>query len=159
MSTKAVASVSYNTLETVSFTQDGASGTYSLGTRETLTPSTSPKAQYTINFSGKALSAGAYTLDLTAGPDGGSLSSYYLRSITVENPVANAASITLDVGASNGINFGGAAGDNITIPSGGSLSLRHGAAGTVVDATHKTIDITSSNATAVFNVCVVAGSN
>lgn len=158
MSTKSVSAVTLNA-DTISGTVDGATFTISTNDRVSLNSTTAPKAEKAISGNNAQLSSGTYSLDLTSGPDGGSLSSYYLRSIYLECPDTNTSVVRFDVGASNGISFAGASTNDITVAPGGHIKIYLGAQGEVVDSTHKIIDVTSSDADAYFSIRVTAGAN
>jgi len=138
---------------------DGATFTIATNSRVSLNSTTAPKVEKAITGDNVQLSSGTYSLDLTSGPDGGSLSSYYLRTIYIECPDSNSSVVRFDVGASNGISFAGATTNDITVPPGGHLKIYLADQGEVVDSTHKIIDVTSSDSDAYFSIRVTAGAN
>jgi hypothetical protein len=109
----------------------------------------------------KALAAGVYTLDLRAltGPNGVALDLNGLKVkgiIIVANP-ANTAGIVVKDGATNGyLIWGSATGENTVWP-GFPIEQIFGNNLAAVSATVKTIDFSSSQADAEFEIILVAG--
>lgn len=122
----------------------------------TLTASTTPAATK-VAEGNLALTAGAYTIDLTSltGTNGASVTfnGLTVRNILIRNK--GAAAMTFAKGASNGYTGFGSA-FSITIPSGGVMSLYTHTLSGAVGGSSKTIDVTGTG-TQTFDIIVTAG--
>lgn len=122
----------------------------------TLTASTTPAAAK-VAEGNLALTAGAYTIDLTnlTGTNGASVTfnGLTVRNILIRNK--GAASMTFAKGASNGYpGFGSSF--SVTIPPGGVMSIYNHTLSSAVGGSAKTIDVTGTG-TQTFDIIVTAG--
>lgn len=121
-----------------------------------LTASSTPAATKVFEDN-LALSAGAYTIDLTSltGVNGASVtfSGLTVRNILIRNK--GAASMTFAKGATNGYTGFGSA-FSLTIPAGGVASIYNHTLSSAVGGSAKTIDVTGTG-TQTFDVIITAG--
>lgn len=121
---------------------------------------TSGKADVVYSDPAKTLGASAsvsYDLSgsLTNGIGGAAVFAK-VKVIAVKN--SGAGAITIERPASNGLPFFDAAGDAITIPSGGSVTLHNPTGWTVTAGTGDLIDITADGSGATFAILIVGTS-
>ena len=127
------------------------------GKSVTLNSASTPAAAYVASGT-QALTAGAYTIDLTSLPATGggtqSFSTKKLRGYLLDNPSTNSGTFTFTIGASNGHTIGTNWKETL-LPGQAVLKYMY-TGGETIDATHKTLDVTGSG-TESFNFRLVAG--
>lgn len=105
------------------------------------------------------MTAGAATVDLTSliGPGGGaeSFSGLKLQVMQLYAPESNANPVTLEVGASNGYEFAGAA-FSVTLSPGQRLLFEANDQAPDVSGSAKTFDLTGTGSQ-VLHMCLLAG--
>jgi len=110
-------------------------------------------------FCSVALAAGAATVDLTSlttvSGRNFSLSGLKVRQMKLTNPSANANAITIAKGAANGYT-GFDAAFKITLQPGQSWLFDDAGNGVLVDATHKTLDLTGTG-TQALQIAITGG--
>ena len=80
-----------------------------------------------------------------------------LQIIAIECPVTNTAAVSFDVGAAQGYEFMGSATDFVTIGPGCSFMMSFNDNLADISASLKSIDVTSTDIDAWFNITLVAG--
>lgn len=127
-------------------------------TQKTLTASTSPPVTLTVVIE-QALTAGAATIDLEnlVGSNDGAISLTGLRvqCLKFRNKSANAADMTLDIGAANGYDGFGAA-FSVTLAPGGEVTLYTNDRGSDISATKSDLDL-SGTGVEIAELVIVAG--
>ncbi len=107
------------------------------------------------------LSSGTYSIDLTGLTDvkGDSLdfTGLKVQLIAVKCPGTNTDTVTVDVGSSNGYEFGGESTSEITLTAGGVMVYFSPDKLDDVSTTAKTIDLSSSDQDATVKMLIVAG--
>ncbi len=113
---------------------------------------------YSDRFS---LSSGSATLDLTsltdAKGDALDLTGLKVQLIAVQCASGNTDAVTVDVGTSNGYEFGGDSTSEMSVQQGGTLVFYAPETLDDVGASDKTIDFSSSDEDASVDVLIVAG--
>lgn len=108
-----------------------------------------------------ALTAGTVTIDLTALPRGNlpnlDLTGLKVQAIKFFAASANTAAITIADGATNGYNVLGDASGQVTLGAGGEVGFFCSEFLDDVATADATIDVTSSDVDAIFDVLILAG--
>lgn len=106
------------------------------------------------------LSAGAATVDLSALTHPIAtldLTGLKVQAIKIAAASANTAAITASDGATNGYNIFGDASGQVTIAAGGEVVFYNPEGNPDVGAAAKTIDFSSGDTDAIFDIMVIAG--
>ncbi len=103
-----------------------------------------------ISADNQALTAGAYTLDLTACAKSGgttqTLTGLKMRAYLFRAPLTNTGVIVITKGASNGLTVGGTALWKEALQPGDKVVKWLDDGGETIDGTHKTLDVTGTGA-------------
>lgn len=138
-----------------------ASVTSSAQAKPTLSTSTTPAVSKVWGDT-LVLSSGSVTFDLTALDQGNlpnlDFTGLKVQFVKIASPATNTADLNFDVGVTNGYRlFGDTAAGEIVLGIGGVCLFYNPEALPDVGATAKTIDVTSTDDDATFEILLVAG--